>query len=71
MRPDFAVLDANLRGGSSAPLARRLEQLGVPFCVCTGYRLSDLQSTYGDAAVVRKPIDGPALLSIIRAALDA
>ena len=54
--PDFAIIDANLRGESSAPLAQRLNELNVPFCVCTGYRVEDMRSTFGDVEVVQKPV---------------
>jgi DNA-binding response OmpR family regulator len=68
-RPDFAIVDANLRGGSSARIAHHLRELGVPFCVCTGYRFNDLKPTFGDVALLQKPIDGRTLVALIRAAL--
>jgi CheY-like chemotaxis protein len=67
-KPDVAVIDANLRGETSAPLARRLRERGIPFCVCTGYRINDLRSLFGDVVTIRKPID-PALLLRTLAAL--
>ena len=69
-RPDFAVVDANLRGGSSARIAERLRTLGVPFCVCTGYRFNDLKPTFGDVALLQKPVDGRTLVAVIRTGLD-
>jgi DNA-binding response OmpR family regulator len=68
-RPDFAVVDANLRGGSSARIAHRLRDMGVPFCVCTGYRFSDLKPTFGDVALLQKPVDSRTLVAVIQAAL--
>jgi CheY-like chemotaxis protein len=35
--PDAAILDANLGGALSGPVARRLDALAVPFVVATGY----------------------------------
>jgi DNA-binding response OmpR family regulator len=67
--PDFAIVDANLRGGSSAGIAHRLRDLGVPFCVCTGYRFNDLKATFGDVALLQKPVDGRTLIAVIKAAL--
>jgi DNA-binding response OmpR family regulator len=67
--PDFAIIDANLRGQSSSPLARRLNELDVPFCICTGYRVEDLRSTFGDVPVVQKPVRARTLLAIINAVL--
>ena len=68
-KPDFAIVDANLRGGSSAPIAHRLRALSVPFCVCTGYRFNDLKPTFGDVSLLQKPVDRRTLVAVIRAAL--
>jgi CheY-like chemotaxis protein len=70
-RPDFAIIDANLRGQSSSPLARSLAGMEIPFCVCTGYRLDDLQPTFGDVAVIQKPVRDKALKSVLDAAVAA
>src|SRR5262249_26467741 len=67
--PHFAIVDANLRGVPSAPVARRLRAMGIPFCVCTGYRFDDLKPTFGDVALLQKPIDGRTLVAIMRTAL--
>jgi DNA-binding response OmpR family regulator len=67
--PDFVVVDANIRNRSSARLAHRLRDAGIPFCVCTGYRLDDLRSAFGEVTVVQKPVDRRALVSVIRAGL--
>ena len=64
-KPDVAVLDANLRGETSAALAATMRTIGVPFCVCTGYRISDLQALFGDVVTLRKPIDPKKLLQTI------
>jgi DNA-binding response OmpR family regulator len=66
-KPDAAVVDANLRGESSAPLVARLRDLAVPFCVCTGYRNVDLKATFGDAPTLQKPIDPAVLLRTVSA----
>lgn len=63
--PDIAILDANLRGRSSVPVAERLRELGVPFCLCTGYRSDDLHSTFGNVPVLQKPVSPRALVAII------
>jgi CheY-like chemotaxis protein len=64
-RPDFAIIDANLRGQSSSPLARSLAGMEIPFCVCTGYRIDDLKPTFGDVAVIQKPVRDRALLTVL------
>ncbi len=69
-KPDLAILDANLRGESSSELAQQLRDLGVPLCLCTGYRSSDLRSTFGDVAVLQKPVSARALTSLIERTLS-
>lgn len=63
--PDLAILDANLRGKSSVPVAERLRELGVPLCLCTGYRSMDLRAAFGDVAMLQKPVNPRALLALI------
>lgn len=67
-RPDFAVVDANLRETSSATLIHALREMGIPFCLCTGYRLDDL-GEFGEAVVLQKPVDPRSLVTTIKAAL--
>lgn len=64
-RPDVAVIDANLRGETSASFATSLRDLGVPFCVCTGYRIGDLRTLFGDVVTLQKPVDPARLLETI------
>jgi DNA-binding response OmpR family regulator len=53
---DGVVLDANLDGVSSAPVAAELATRGVPFVVVTGYGQLDLPSRQlNDAPRVTKP----------------
>jgi DNA-binding response OmpR family regulator len=66
-RPDCAILDANLRGKSSVPLAERLRELDVPFCLCTGYRSDDLRAIFGEVPVLQKPVNARALTAVIEA----
>ena len=65
-RPDAAVIDADLRGECGAPLAVRMRELGIPFCVCTGYRQTDIKAQFGTVNTLQKPIDPAALLRIVR-----
>lgn len=65
-KPDAAIIDANLRGDSSLPVARKLRELSVPFCICTGYRSNDLSSEFGEVAMVQKPVSPAAILATIR-----
>jgi CheY-like chemotaxis protein len=63
--PDIAVIDANLRGESSAPLAEKLRERGIPFGVCTGYRQADLRAGFGDVVTLQKPIVARGLLALV------
>jgi light-regulated signal transduction histidine kinase (bacteriophytochrome)/CheY-like chemotaxis protein len=55
--PDIAVLDLNLDGETSAPLADELKKRSVPFLFATGYGDSvTIAERFGDVPVVRKPI---------------
>lgn len=51
---DAAVLDMNLNGCSSRPVADALTAQGVPFFVSTG-NVGDLGDGFRDHAVLRKP----------------
>lgn len=64
-KPDVAVIDANLRGETSASLASELRERGIPFCVCTGYRIDDLKALFGDIVTLQKPIDPVRLLQTV------
>ena len=47
---DGALLDANLNGDSSAPIADMLNARAVPFVVCTGYGMLKLGAEVLEAA---------------------
>lgn len=62
--PDVAVLDVNLAGATSAPVAHALRALGIPFIYCTGYAEPGTQIEAGlQAEMLTKPID-PADLKV-------
>mgnify|MGYP006273003755 CR=1 FL=1 len=52
-----ALLDVNLRGTMSYPLADALRAEGVPFLFVTGYGPEDLDPAFRDDPLIRKPID--------------
>lgn len=55
-RPDFAIIDFNLGGESSEPIAEALRQAGVRFVLATGYAEGAGQFEWlGAEAVLRKP----------------
>ena len=58
---DFAMLDINLNGKESLPVAAILRGRGIPFLFATGYGDSVLASAFSDVLVVEKPFSRDAL----------
>lgn len=56
-RPDSAVLDINLAGQVSTPVADLLAESGVPFVVATGYGAAGLSERHRGVPVLAKPYD--------------
>jgi len=52
---DAAMLDVNLKGDNSRPVADALAARGVPFFFSTGNGGHHTMDGYGDRAVLRKP----------------
>ncbi|WP_198038553.1 HWE histidine kinase domain-containing protein [Skermanella stibiiresistens] len=65
-RPDVAVLDFNLLGQTSLPIARVLASMGVPFLFCTGYdSLNGVDPDLRDVTVLTKPVSPADLTTAI------
>ncbi|MHA6288605.1 response regulator [Maricaulis sp. CAU 1757] len=62
---DFAVLDLNLSGELSFPIAQILEQRKIPYTFLTGYQLSHLPREYQHAQLLQKPVSMPELNSLL------
>lgn len=54
---DAAVLDVNLNGQMSYPVADALAARGVPFVFSTGYNKDSLPNSYQSFLVLQKPFD--------------
>ncbi|MDG4647843.1 hypothetical protein P6F26_05260 [Roseibacterium sp. SDUM158017] len=57
--PDFAILDVNLGPrATSEPVARRLDELGVPFAFATGYASTNtlMPGLFSKATKIAKPL---------------
>ncbi|MGF1553687.1 MAG: response regulator [Paracoccaceae bacterium] len=52
---DGAILDANLDGHSSAPVARALERRGLPYLVASGYGDAELRQLGFEGKAIGKP----------------
>lgn len=63
-RPAAAILDINLREGSSGPVAQQLIDQSVPFIVSSGERFSSQHEAVFQAGTwIGKPIDRDELLA--------
>jgi CheY-like chemotaxis protein len=63
---DFAILDVNLDGRMSFPVAEMLDTRGVPFVFVTGYGSAGVEPAYrGRGMVVKKPFELADLQSAI------
>ena len=64
--PSLALLDGNLNGESSLPLAEELLEAGVPVVYCTGYEgLGQLPGKVASCPVVPKPVSDEALFGAV------
>lgn len=71
-KPDGVLLDANLDGTSSAPIAAELIARSVPFVVVTGYGSLELAAGALDRAPrLSKPFESSALDRAVRSAFVA
>ncbi|MGJ3263478.1 MAG: response regulator [Salinarimonas sp.] len=55
--PDGAILDVNLIGGTSEPVAEALAERGRPFIVVTAYERGQLTGSLRNGPMLRKPLD--------------
>ena len=63
---DLAILDLNLAGKQSFPIADRLLDRGIPFFFATGYGRDGLTEGYRDLPVVQKPYDAYQIALMLR-----
>ena len=52
---DLAILDVNLDGHMSYPVAEVLEGRGVPYVFATGYGATGIDTRYRDGVIIKKP----------------
>jgi CheY-like chemotaxis protein len=68
---DAAMVDVNLDGRTSYPVADALAARGVPFVFSTGYRGQSLRDGYRDRPVLGKPYREAELVAILTELLHA
>jgi DNA-binding response OmpR family regulator len=62
---DGAILDLNLRGERSVPVAYRLKAKNVPFIFVTAYGRREIPDDLRDAPVIGKPCQGSRVLHVL------
>jgi DNA-binding LytR/AlgR family response regulator len=67
--PELALLDLNLGGESSVGIALKLEALGIPVILTTGYDAGDLPEPLSAMPICMKPISAVAVLRMIERVL--
>jgi DNA-binding response OmpR family regulator len=68
---DLAILDINLAGERSFPVARLLRERGLPFLFATGYGTTGLEDPFRDALTLKKPFQIEDLAQAIETVLTA
>jgi CheY-like chemotaxis protein len=67
---DLAILDLNLDGRMSFPVAEVLARRGVPFVFATGYGEAGLSEAFRDRPLIKKPFDLKMLQAALRPLLE-
>lgn len=67
---DFAILDVNLDGKPSYPVAEILSERGVPFAFATGYGARGLEGKFSEVPTLAKPFMGTDVEKLISAMHD-
>jgi CheY-like chemotaxis protein len=62
---DLAILDVNLNGHHTYPLADTLAERGIPFIFATGYGNAGLKTEWREANVLQKPFTERDLATVI------
>ena len=62
---DVAVLDANLRGDSAAPMAMALRERGRPFLFVSGFERAYLPAAFLDEPLLSKPFEPGELIAAV------
>jgi CheY-like chemotaxis protein len=67
---DVALLDVNLHGENTGPVAEVLATRGVPFVFATGYGEQGLPEAFRGRPALKKPFQQNGLAQKLRSALD-
>lgn len=64
-RPAFAIINYVLKGATTAPIAYALDELGIPFIVCTGSAQARTDPHFSRATFLDKPFRTDELIAAI------
>lgn len=64
-RPDIVILDVDLGGRNSAPVAEKLTEQGIPFLVLTGFDEQGLDERFRRGPYLAKPFALKALWGLV------
>lgn len=67
---DVAILDVNLNGKETYPVADALAAKGIPFVFATGYGAAGLRDGYKEHPTLQKPFQQRELARVLASALD-
>jgi CheY-like chemotaxis protein len=67
---DLAILDVNLNGEETFPLARSLAARAIPFIFATGYGSSGIKAEWSGVPVLQKPFQSRELAEAISRAVQ-
>jgi CheY-like chemotaxis protein len=70
-RPGLAILDVNIAGETSYPVAACLDRLGVPIVFSTGSDLSAMPERWRGRPLIGKPFSQQKLMEALALAVDA
>ena len=65
-----AVVDLRLGKGDGASVCQRLQRLGIPFVVHTGYSADEVRQQYSNAPVIRKPARPELIIAALMSILE-
>jgi CheY-like chemotaxis protein len=68
---DCAILDVNLGGETSYPVAKELHRRGIPFVFSTGYGTAGLRPEYHGSPILSKPYSLKDLQRVLAKALGS
>ena len=66
---DIAILDVNLNGETTVPVAEALAARGLPFVFATGYGPHHLPEAFRDRPTLKKPFQVDGLSRLLQSAL--